>query len=125
MTKSGKLIIAGGVLITIFLVVYGYNDPNLNSFFPKCPFLSLTGFQCPGCGSQRAIHQLLQGNILAAFNYNPLFVVALPYIFIGGLFEFTPLKNKYAKAQRILFGYKTIYLILVIIISFWIWRNLV
>jgi uncharacterized protein DUF2752 len=125
MTKTGKLIIVGGVLIIIFLVVYGYNDPNLNNFFPKCPFLSLTGFQCPGCGSQRAIHQLLQGNILAAFHYNPLFVVALPYIFVGGIFEFTSLKNKYAKAQRILFGYKTIYLILVIIISFWIWRNLV
>ncbi|MFT5165263.1 MAG: hypothetical protein ACI8P3_000487 [Saprospiraceae bacterium] len=123
MTKSVKYIITGIALIIIFLMIYGLNDPEINSFFPKCPFLSLTGYECPGCGSQRAIHQFLQGNVVAAFWYNPLFVLALPYLIIGGLFEFTPLKSKYAKAQRLLFGYKTIYVILVIIISFWIWRN--
>ena len=123
MPKSKKLVIAGGFLLIIVLIIYGSIDPALNGFFPKCPFLSLTGYQCPGCGSQRAIHQLLHGNLATAFQFNPLLVLFLPYIFIGALFEFTSLKHKFLRTQRWLFGYKTMYLILAIIILFWVGRN--
>ncbi|WP_225974845.1 DUF2752 domain-containing protein [Arachidicoccus ginsenosidivorans] len=51
-----------------------------SSWFPKCPFRSLTGLQCPGCGSQRAIHDLLNLDILGAFRENALMVVSIPYI---------------------------------------------
>jgi len=111
-------------LLIIGLFIYGFFDPMSSNFFPKCPFLSFTGYQCPGCGSQRAMHQLLQGNLSTAMQFNPLFVVALPYIFLGVLFEFPFLKNKYPAIQKILFGAKTIYLILGIIIAFWIIRNI-
>lgn len=111
-------------LLIIGIALYTYFDPVAHRFFPKCPFLSLTGYQCPGCGSQRAIHQLLQGNLAAAMQYNPLFVCALPYIFIGVLFERPSLKNKYLIIQRILFGAKTIYLIFGLIIAFWLIRNI-
>ena len=38
---------AGG---TVALLVLGLFDPSVSAFFPKCPFLLLTGLQCPGCG---------------------------------------------------------------------------
>jgi hypothetical protein len=46
----------------------------------QCSFHALTGFQCPGCGGQRALHYLLHGNILKALRYNALFVLGLPAI---------------------------------------------
>src|ERR1700743_3243391 len=60
----------GIVLITALLVVYFLYNPVKYRFFPKCPFYSLTGFACPGCGSQRAIYNLLHGNILKAIRFN-------------------------------------------------------
>lgn len=124
MQKSGPILLASILVLAVFFI-YSILDPASNSIFPNCPFLSLTGFQCPGCGSQRATHQLLNGNILAAFQYNPLFVIAIPYIFVGALFGLPVFKEKYLGLQRFLFGYKTIYIILTIIILFWILRNVI
>ena len=123
MKKPGKFFIAGIVLILLFLI-YSFNDPAVNNLFPQCPFLTLTGFQCAGCGSQRAAHQILNGNIVQAFQYNPLFVLSLPYVLLGFLFEIPVISKKYPKVQSRLFGYKAIYVILGIIISFWILRNI-
>lgn len=39
---------------------------------PQCPWHALTGFPCPGCGSTRAILDLLQGRFAAGFAFNPL-----------------------------------------------------
>lgn len=114
-----------GISIGLLLLLYAMVDPAKSHWFPKCPFLWLTGYQCPGCGSQRAIHQLLQGNLNTAFAYNPLMVIALPYLFLGVLFEIPTFKNQYLTVQRFLFGYKTIRLIFVLIISFWILRNII
>jgi hypothetical protein len=52
------------------------NDPSTAKFFPSCFFHSLTGLYCPGCGSTRALHALLHGDLVAAIRFNPLFVVA-------------------------------------------------
>nr|WP_081710923.1 DUF2752 domain-containing protein [Prevotella nigrescens] len=67
---------------------------------PKCPFKLITGLQCPGCGLQRALHALLQGNILEAIHYNYFFLFAGPYIFLFGvraLLTQSKLKNKITK----------------------------
>lgn len=124
MMRSGKFFFFG-LIIFILLILYGSIDPAASNWFPKCPFLSLTGYQCPGCGSQRAIYQLLRGELFQAYQYNPLLVLSLPYIFLGLLFEIPSMKNKYQKAQKILFGYKSIYIVLGIIIVFWILRNVI
>lgn len=46
---------------------------------PSCPFLVATGFYCPGCGSLRASHHVLQGHWLDACRHNPLLVAFLPF----------------------------------------------
>lgn len=58
-------------------------DPATSGIFPPCPVRYLTGWYCPGCGSLRAVHQLLHGNLLAAWALNPLTVVLLPFLTYG------------------------------------------
>ena len=41
-----------------------------------CPFLALTGWQCPLCGGTRMGGALLHGDLAAAFAFNPLALVA-------------------------------------------------
>ena len=54
-------------------------DPSRFHFYPLCLFHSATGLLCPGCGSLRALHQLLRGHVVAAFHLNPLLMVCLPF----------------------------------------------
>lgn len=56
------------------------NDPAAeNSLFPPCVFRATTGLWCPGCGLTRGLHQLFNGDLGSALQYNlfvPLVVVA-------------------------------------------------
>src|SRR5215813_7655671 len=55
-------------------------DPEKGVGYFPCPFRSLTGFLCPGCGATRGLHQLLHGHPLTAFELNPLLMIALPFL---------------------------------------------
>lgn len=65
------------IAILLVLLIYGLMDP-ATAPFPRCPFNLVTGLKCPGCGSQRAIHQLLHLHIAQAFRYNACLVVFIP-----------------------------------------------
>jgi hypothetical protein len=105
-------------------LVYQMYNPATNHF-PKCPFLQLTGYQCPGCGSQRAIHHLLNFEVKEAFALNPLLLVSIPYLLVGFLFETVVLNERMLTIRKFLFGSKAIQVILVAVLSFWIGRNLI
>ncbi|GDY19059.1 membrane protein [Verrucomicrobiota bacterium] len=62
----------------VSVVVLFAFDPAQYSFYPRCTIKLLTGLDCPGCGGLRATHQLLHGQVLAAFRLNPLFVTLAP-----------------------------------------------
>lgn len=73
-------------LLTAFavgVVMLRFFDPATSGMFPPCPVHYLTGWYCPGCGSLRAIHQLLHGNLRAAWGLNPLTVVLVPFVTYG------------------------------------------
>lgn len=53
-------------------------DPAGSGIFPPCAFHTITGLHCPGCGTTRALHQVLHGNLSAAFALNPLMILAIP-----------------------------------------------
>ncbi len=73
--------VAGFIAASVaFLAVVYLFDPTRCAFLPSCPFHSLTGLLCPGCGSTRAMHQLVHGHFAAAFWYNPLLVTLLPVV---------------------------------------------
>ena len=60
---------------TMVLFLY---DPARYPVYPVCTFHRVTGWQCPGCGSLRAVHNLLHGHLATAFQFNPLLVLSLP-----------------------------------------------
>jgi hypothetical protein len=37
----------------------------------RCPFKKLTGFDCPGCGFQRSLIALIQGDLVKSFSSYP------------------------------------------------------
>ncbi len=66
-------------ILAAALMLYWF-DPARTSFYPVCLFHQATGWQCPGCGGLRAVHQLLHGHIAEAFRLNALFVLSLPLL---------------------------------------------
>jgi hypothetical protein len=67
-------VVAGGGALALLLFV----DPATSAVFPPCLFRLATGWQCPGCGSARAIHELLHGDVYAAMALNPFAVSVAP-----------------------------------------------
>ena len=66
--KKYRFTIIAISIMAILTIVYLIFDPAKSAWFPRCPFLVLTGLKCPGCGSQRVIHSLLNGDIASAWH---------------------------------------------------------
>lgn len=61
------------------LLLLAFTDVS-SGLWPRCLFHSLTGLECPGCGTQRAVHALFHGDIARAWSYNPLLFILSPLI---------------------------------------------
>lgn len=102
--------------------LYLYN-PSASALYPTCPFLAFTGCYCPGCGSLRALHQLMRGHLAAAFGLNTLMVFSVPFIgyFFLSLAKFAvvgrPLRAFFIRPVLI-------WSLLVVILAYWILRNI-
>jgi len=70
--------LALAVALAAMLVVLFRFNPAQHSFYPFCAFYRVTGMQCPGCGGLRAVHHLLRGEVVTAFRFNQLVVLAAP-----------------------------------------------
>ncbi len=122
--KKYLLISVVALFAATALFILFYIDPNVYPLFPRCPFLVATGLECPGCGSQRAMHQLLHLNIGGAFNQNPLLVVYLPYVVLGLYLEYFGGNKRMPRVRKTLYGKRAAIVILISIILFWIARNI-
>ncbi|BBC28898.1 hypothetical protein SGFS_001890 [Streptomyces graminofaciens] len=69
----------GGAVLAAVTVAAALFDPTRPGRFPSCPFRAVTGWDCPGCGSLRALHALTHGDVVAAVDYNALLVGFLPF----------------------------------------------
>lgn len=114
------------IFVVIILLMTGYyfflNPYEQEYFFISCPFYKITGYQCSGCGSQRAFHEILHLNFREAFRQNALVLIAIPYfslIFFTSFFQ-----EKFAKLRQLLIGKKTTLILFFIVILFGIFRNL-
>jgi hypothetical protein len=72
-TSAALLLLAAAVVLFFF-------DPATASFYPPCLFSALFGRECPGCGSLRAVHQMLHGNLGAAWALNRPIFIAIPLV---------------------------------------------
>jgi len=64
------------------VVFYWYFDPRQTVWMPRCPFRLLTGWSCPACGNQRALHALLHGHIAEAWHFNRFLILSIPYFVV-------------------------------------------
>jgi hypothetical protein len=82
MTRGRPYAILGsGALLAAALGYIGLIDPHKpGSFFPVCPFRLLTGWNCPGCGGLRMIHDVLHGDFAAAITDNVVLLTGAPLL---------------------------------------------
>lgn len=123
-SKQKLILVIIGVLAFLgMLALYVFWNPSDTNIFPKCPVFAMTGIYCPGCGSQRAAHQILNGNIIEGIRHNymiALLVVVLLYQ--GFIYIMNEFFNK--KIPNLLHKSKITNSILIIVILFWILRNI-
>lgn len=117
MIKSKRNILIGIGGLILLSLYFLYNPADFTGFFPECPIFKYTGYHCPGCGSQRAIHDLMHLNLSEALSHNPLMI--LTFLFGGLLYLF-----KRETFVNIIYHPKSPYIIFGIFILYWILRNL-
>jgi hypothetical protein len=104
---------------TIYLFIF---EPGRSGLFPACPFRTLTGFTCPGCGSTRGLHRLLHGDIVGAVEFNALMVASLPFLlYVLVRYTAAALTGRPYQPHRL--NAKYIWMLFVVIMCFWIFRN--
>ena len=110
-----SLLVAGATYLFVF-------EPGKTGFFPICIFRFLTGLQCPGCGTTRALHQILHGHFLTALTLNPLVFIAIPFLLFAFLrYTVIALRGGVPRPNALPAPY--IYAIFFVVLSFWIFRN--
>ena len=65
----GASVLGAGLTLSAVYATTGVGVP--------CPFLALTGWTCPLCGGTRMGGALLQGDLSAAFAFNPLALIGV------------------------------------------------
>jgi hypothetical protein len=122
MSKKTIWLFAGIAVFGIAgLVMLGLNHPSKYGFLPRCPFHVLTGWYCPGCGSTRAVHYLLRGNLSVSFRCNPILIpiiLAVSMLFLKRIYELYRKVSINFKYESLLYK-----LILFLVIAFLIFRN--
>jgi hypothetical protein len=109
------LLIAGAAYLFVF-------EPGKSGYFPSCVFRAITGFTCPGCGSTRALHEILHGDFVTAFTLNPLLLLAMPFLmFLLVRYSVSVLRGRMPRPFTLPAPY--VYAIGFVVLSFWIFRN--
>ncbi len=88
----------------------------------KCTFRLITGYDCPGCGSQRAFHALLHGDIARAWSFNPMVFFAVPLAAYYLVVEAG--RRRWPRLHRASIHPAIIIAIFIALIAYWIGRNI-
>jgi len=100
-----KLIFFHLIAVVVLLVILS---------FYRCPIYAVSGIPCPGCGMSRAYKSLLRFDIVSAFEYHPLFLIAAPTVLY--IAHKNKLKYRFNNKTEIFLGIVIIALFLVVYI---------
>ena len=118
------LLIAVCCVVVCLIGVYYFYSPTESKFFPRCMFYVATGWECPGCGIQRALYALLHGEFYQAISYNPFLCLSLPYLLLAVVASFC--KGRVAdKVSKIVYNQYVVWGFIVLFFVWWIVRNLI
>lgn len=116
-TRGLLLLLALALLGGVYLLF----DPAGGGLFPSCLLLRVTGYRCPGCGLQRALHALLHGQVRQALAYNYALLVVLPLALLAGYRYLFPERTmgleRWMKQPRFLGA------LIVLTLLWWVVRN--
>lgn len=123
--ELNKKLTAASVIIAVaaVLLFLGLVDPVQSKWVPRCFFKFATGYDCPGCGSQRAIHALLHGHVADAWHYNALLIAALPFMIF--LLTVTLNRHRWPRLYTRITSNTVIYITLALILVWTLLRNLI
>ncbi len=121
--KKVLLITAAVAVAAAAVMLYAFN-PEGSAWAPKCLLRTMTGFDCPGCGSGRALHNLLHLRIAKGLAYNPILALAIPYVALLLWLEYLGGGRRFPRLRLALTGRTAIVVVSAIIILWWIGRNL-
>ena len=113
----------GLVALVIYLIVLYIYDPSDTLWIPKCWFKLITNLDCPSCGAQRAIYELLHGNIREAFTCNPYMFCISPYVILI-LITFVIPENRATKLRNFCYHWITIATFVLSVLVWWVLRNI-
>ena len=98
-------------------------DPSHSAWLPQCPFHALTGWECPACGGQRALHALLHGRPGEAVRFNLFLVVSVPYFLAVAWTSLD--RGRVAGRRRPIVQHRWVaYAYCVLFVVWWVVRNL-
>ena len=125
MTRTKKWLAAAAIvaIAAAAVAIYYHIDPARVGWMPRCPFRWLTGWQCPACGNQRALHALLHGQWATAWGYNPFLIVSLPYLI--ALVAARLLRSRRPRFYAAVAHPRVVMTYVVLICLWWLLRNLI
>ena len=107
--------------VTVCFCLY-FGHPSEYAWVPSCPFRVWTGLYCPGCGTLRATHYLLNGQLNTAFRCQPLLISLSPVlVLLAGKVCYENLRNK---TVALPFELQLYWLILIAVCLFFVLRNI-
>lgn len=122
-TKKWLAAAAIATIAAAAAVIYYYIDPGRVGWMPRCPFRWLTGWQCPACGNQRALHALLHARWADAWAANPFLLLSLPYI--AALIVASLLRRRLPRLYSAVAHPRVVMAYALLICLWWIVRNVV
>ncbi|MCC2313148.1 DUF2752 domain-containing protein [Cellulomonas xiejunii] len=78
--RRGAVPLAVGAAAVGGAVLLVARSPYVPLSYGICPSVLFLGVSCPGCGGLRATHDLLTGDLAAAWQANPLWTLAAPLL---------------------------------------------
>ena len=118
---TGPAIVGLGAVALMACVAI--RDPQTEGAYPLCIFRSITGLDCPGCGSLRALHALTGGDVWAAMDQNVLLVAVLPFLAWRWVAWVSSSARESITRPR-LTAATWIYMFLGLVVAFWVVRNI-
>ncbi|MEY4485125.1 MAG: hypothetical protein RL693_2577 [Verrucomicrobiota bacterium] len=112
------------LMLALGMVIFLQHPPERFRFYPQCQLHQLTGLLCPGCGSTRCLHAMIQGRFAEAAQKNIIAFALLPLLGCYGILRAfywvfgRPFPWRYQITPR--FGVWAVF----ILIAFGILRNL-
>ena len=111
------------IIVLGAFLIYTLIDPIALGLGIPCPFHAVTGLHCPGCGSQRAIHCAVRGDLSGVSANNVLLWPAVAIvIYHNGVQLYN--RNASTPITNYLYKKRTAIIIVTIVILFWILRNI-